>query len=108
MTDVDETVDQVCRHYLSTFFRKFPNPLLQQEAEIALNTIVDCNMPMRGNTGGWAAGILYAVANQFRWPCGIPPLLNKESEEFFHVSMSTVYKRAAKVKTVLALRALVG
>jgi hypothetical protein len=46
---------------------------------------------------GWAAGMIYAVANLDRQACGVPGLLNSEFIEFFSVSMETVRKRAANV-----------
>jgi hypothetical protein len=55
-------------------------------------------VPLLGRPGGWAGGIIYALTNQYRRACGIPGLLNKECEEFFNVSMDTIYRRAAMIK----------
>ena len=59
--------------------------------------------PIRGKPEGWAAGIIYALANRDRRACGVPGMLNAELEEFFGVTMSTVYKRAAQVERALEI-----
>lgn len=57
-------------------------------------------MPLWGNAGGWAAGILYAMANKGRRACGGRGRLNSELAAF-SVSMATVRKRAAQVERLL-------
>ena len=57
--------------------------------------------PMRRKPEGWAAGTVYALANRDRRACGMPGMLNAEFEEFFGVTMSTVYRRAAEVEWAL-------
>jgi hypothetical protein len=58
---------------------------------------------MEGKPSGWAAGIIYALANRGKRACGVPWLLNRELEEFFDVTMSTIRKRAAQVERVLEI-----
>lgn len=103
MIAVNKSMDQDCRQLLAAFFTKFPSNLLQTETNRVLKSLLDCKIPMPGKPGGWAGGIIYAVANQGRRACGVPGLLNQECEEFFKVSMGTIYKRAAKIRKFLAL-----
>ena len=57
--------------------------------------------PLLGRSAGWAAGIVYALANRYRIACGVPGLLNKDLEEFFGVKMETIRNRAARVNALL-------
>jgi hypothetical protein len=77
------------------FFRQFPNRRLQIAADRILRQLVALNVPMGGKLGGWAGGIVYAVSSI---GVGVPGVLNSELEDVFHVSMSTIYKRAAQVR----------
>lgn len=77
------------------FFRQFPNRRLQTTTDQILRQLLELNVPMGGNPGGWAGGIVYAVSSV---GVGVPGILNKELEEAFKVSMSTIYKRAAQVR----------
>jgi len=92
---------KTCRQIISEFFTKFPNIPLQSDVERVLELLLVNNIPMSGKLAGWAGGIIYAAANFGRFPCGIPGLLNRQSEEFFNVSMDTIRKRAAKITTLL-------
>ena len=100
---MNETTDQTCQQRLAAFFKKFPNARLQVEADGILRSLQDFKVPMPGKPGGWAGGIVYALANQYRRACGVPGLLNKECEEFFNVSMATIYKRAVMIQKWLDL-----
>ena len=100
---MNETTDQTCQQRLTAFFKKFPNPPLQAKVDCMLKSLLGFNIPMPGKTGGWAGGFVYALANQYRQACGVPGLLNKECEEFFNVSMATIYKRAAMIRKWLDL-----
>ena len=62
-----------------------------------------CDEPLLGRPGGWAAGIVYALANRYRIACGVPGLLNKDLEVFFGVSMETIRERAVRVDERLAI-----
>ena len=97
----NETIEQACQKLLSAFFEKYPNANLQIEANRILKCFSDFQLLKYGKPGGWAGGIIYALANQYSRACGIPGLLNKECEEFFDVSMGTIYKRAAKIRKLL-------
>ena len=101
MIDDNKNAVQTCQSLLACFFMKFPNHRVQVEADQVLKIILAHEIPMPGKSGGWAAGILYAIANKWRRPCGVLGILNKEIEEFFSVSMSTVYKRAAVISRLL-------
>ena len=101
MSTENETAVQACQSLLESFFAKFPNLRVQVETDCILKIILAHEIPLPGKPCGWAGGILYAVSNKGRWPCGVLGLLNKEIEEFFGVSMSTIYKRAAVISRLL-------
>ena len=103
MIALNKSPDQACRQMLAAFFMKFPNARLQAQVNRALKTLLVHQIPMLGKPGGWAGGIVYAAANQYRRACGVPGLLNQECEEFFNVSMGTIYKRAWQIRRLLAL-----
>jgi len=88
---------KACKEHLERFFRNYPDPMAQKLAMKILRIVDVCDVPLTGKPEGWAAGIIYALATRGRQACGVPGLLNAEFEEFFHVSMSTVRKRAAHV-----------
>jgi len=100
----NETVEQACQKLLSTYFKKYPDKNLQAEADRIIISLSDFNILISGKPGGWAGGIIYALANQYHRACGIPGLLNKECEELFKVSMGTIYKRAAQTRKLLNMR----
>lgn len=54
--------------------------------------------PIKGRTEGWAAGIIYAVANDGLIPCGVAGMLDSEFECLLGVTMSIVRERAARVR----------
>ena len=101
MVNDNKKAVQACQILLESFFVKFPNHRVQVETNRILKIILAHEIPIPGKPGGWAGGILYAVSNKGRWPCGVLGLLNKEIEEFFGVSMSTIYKRAAVISRLL-------
>ena len=86
-----------CREHLDRFFATHPNPVLEERATKALEFLAKVEKLLAGKPEGWAAGMIYAVANLDRQACGVPGLLNSEFIEFFSVSMETVRKRAANV-----------
>ena len=96
-----ENMEQACRQIFSDFFAKYPNPPLQNNVELILKLLLESGIPKSGKPAGWAGGIIYAVTNYSHFPCGIPGLLNEESEEFFHVSMDTIRKRATKITPII-------
>ncbi|HCO95130.1 MAG TPA: hypothetical protein DIU00_14455 [Phycisphaerales bacterium] len=98
MIAVNEIRNLTCQQLLAAFFTKYPDARLKIEADRILKRLMAQKVPMLGRPGGWAGGIIYALTNQYRRACGIPGFLNKECEEFFNVSMETIYRRAAMVK----------
>jgi len=100
---MNETMDPTCQRLLASFFKKYPNHRLQIEVDRILKRLLALKIPMPGKQGGWAGGIVYALANQYCRPCGIPGLLNKESEEFFNVSIETIYRRARRIRELLVI-----
>ncbi|MDH4239316.1 MAG: hypothetical protein OEW48_07115 [Phycisphaerae bacterium] len=91
---MNEIIDLTCQQLLTSFFKKYPSPHLQIEVNRILKRLLALKILMPGKQGGWAGGMIYALANQYCRACGIPGLLNKESEEFFNVSIETIYRRA--------------
>lgn len=85
---------EFCRKKLNSYFNKFPNQGLKTKVNAILENMEELKIPIPGKSGGWAGGILYAAANDCKQPCGVPCLLNKECEDFFGVSMDTIYRRA--------------
>ena len=79
------------------FFAAYPNPTLNTRAVKALRFLAIGEKALTGKPEGWAAGVIYAVANLDRRACGVPGLLNSELTEFFGVTMETIRRRAAHV-----------
>ncbi|NIP53105.1 MAG: hypothetical protein GWN67_13550 [Phycisphaerae bacterium] len=100
---MNETMDPTCQQLLAAFFKKYPNPHLRIKVNRILKRLLALKIPMSGKPGGWAGGIIYALANQYRRPCGITGLLNKEFEEFFNVSIETIYRRARRIRELLVI-----
>jgi hypothetical protein len=101
MIAINNTSYQRCQEYLAAYFKKCPNSDLRHQAYRVLQNLMKVKFLMLGKSGGWAGGIIYAVANLYQYPCGIPGLLNQECEEFFSVSMGTIHKRAAMIRKIL-------
>jgi len=92
-----------CQESLERFFGDHPDAATQRRALKALRFLVACEKPLPGKPEGWAAGIIYGLANQDRRACGVPGLVNSEFEALFGVSMGTVRKRAAQIERLLAV-----
>lgn len=90
-------LETACREQLERFFASHPDVALQKRAITALHLLASDASMLSGKPEGWAAGIIYAVANLYRRACGVPGLLNSDFEAFFAVSMETVRRRAAQV-----------
>ena len=103
MTTAKQEMQRQCRAELDRFFATYPNPALQRSAAKALRFLVASDERLHGKPEAWAAGIIYALANRDRRPCGVPGMLNDEVEQFFVVSISTVRRRAAQVMWALTL-----
>ena len=82
--------------------RSHPNVAMKKRVLKALRFLTVSEKPLAGKPEGWAAGIIYAVANRDRQACGVPGLLNSEFQALFGVSMGTIRKRAAMVERLLA------
>ncbi len=105
MTATNEPMDKACQEFLDAFFVKHPDNDLRDRVGQALAMLLNRNTALRGAPSGWAAGIVYAVANRGQRACGVLGMLNADFERFFGVSMSTVRKRAAQVEQELDLDA---
>lgn len=92
---------EFCREHLDRFFPSNGDAKMQKTAMKALRLLAADDEPMRGKPEGWAAGIVYALANRDRRACGLPGMLNAEFDDFFGVTMSKVYNRAAQVERAM-------
>src|ERR1700729_2019598 len=97
MTQANDAVLDACRERLDQFFASYRDSRLQARVMKALRFLATAEKPLAGKPEGWAAGMIYAVANLDRQACGVPGVLNSDFTEFFGVSMETVRKRAARV-----------
>jgi hypothetical protein len=98
---MNENKEPTCQQLLAAFFKAYPNPKLHNEVNRIVKRFDALKIPMQGKSGGWAGGIIYALSNLYQRPCGIHGILNKECEDFFKVSMETIYRRAYKVRNLL-------
>jgi hypothetical protein len=96
-----QDLEHACREQLERFFGSHPNATMKKRVLKALRFLSASDKPLAGKPEGWAAGIIYAVANRDRQACGVPGLLNSEFEALFGVSMGTIRKRAAMVERLL-------
>ena len=103
MSETESRIRQECREHLDRFFASYRDPAMQKIAMKALRFLAASDEPMGGKPEGWAAGIVYALANRDRWACGVPGMLNAEVEEFFGVTMNTIRRRAAQVERALEI-----
>jgi hypothetical protein len=101
MTVTNQDCIRACQGYLHHFYERHPDAALQKRAMKALRLLTACDETLGGKPAGWAAGIVYAVANRERGACGVPGILNREFEAFFDVSMGTARKRSAQLARLL-------
>ncbi len=92
--------EETCARFLNALFRRHPNEDLRERTALALSAVMKRQKVFPGKSGGWAAGIVFAVGSA---GCGVPDVLNSEMEKLFGVSMSTIYRRAWAVKRLLGL-----
>ncbi|MEN6384472.1 MAG: hypothetical protein ABFD79_04675 [Phycisphaerales bacterium] len=97
---MNENKEPTCQQQLDAFFKAYPNPNLQNEVN---GFVTRYKIPMKGKSGGWAGGIVYALSNLYKSPCGIRGVLNKECEDSFNVSMDTIYRRAYQISKLLVI-----
>ena len=100
MIAMAESTKEKCKRILGAFFRRFPNKDIEEMAFGALPALLVVRGSLSGKLEGWMAGLVYAVSSI---GVGVPGVLNSELEHAFHVSMSTVYKRAAMIRRALHL-----
>ena len=103
MKTTPEQNTRACQEHLGRLFETCRELTMARAAMKALQFLAASGVAMEGKPSGWAAGIIYVLANADRQACGVPWLLNKEFEEFFDVSMSTIRKRAAQVRKALVI-----
>jgi hypothetical protein len=102
MMAIPPDVERMCGDHLERYFANYLDQLINKRAMQALRFIAAGNERLSDKAEGWAAGIVYALANQERQAFGVPGLLNTELERFFCVSMGKIRKRAARVEQRLA------
>lgn len=100
---MNENLALACRDGLNRFFGAHPDAAMKKRALKALRFLAACEKSLSGKPEGWAAGIVYGLANRDRQACGVPGLLNSEVEAFFGVSMGTIRRRAAQIERLLAV-----
>jgi hypothetical protein len=99
----NQDAELACRERLELFFGSYRDAVMQKRALKALRFLTACDKPLLGKPEGWAAGIVYALADRDRRACGVPGVLNSDFEQFFGVSMGTIRKRAAQIGDLLSL-----
>ena len=97
MKKIDCNFELECKDFLNRFSDRYSDDALRKKALKALRLVMAGDEPLLGSAAGWAAGIVYALANRYRIACGVPGLLNKDLEKFFGVSMETIRERALRV-----------
>jgi hypothetical protein len=99
----NKNVLSACREQLDRYFASHPNPALEMRSMKALRLLATAEKPLAGQAQGWAAGVVYAIANLDRQTCGVPGLLNAEFAKMFGVSMETVRRRAASIVNQISI-----
>ena len=92
-----------CRHLLYRFFAAFPDAAMQQHCGKVLRLLRASEKPLKGKAEGWAAGIIYFVATDGHFPCGVPGVSNAEFSEFMGVPMETSRRRSGRVRDIVLL-----
>ncbi|MFI5381585.1 MAG: hypothetical protein ACHRHE_19995 [Tepidisphaerales bacterium] len=90
-----------CRALLDRFFATCPDATMHERALMALRLLRASEEPLKGNAKDWAAGIIYFVTTDGRFPCGVPGVLNAEFEQFMGITMGTARYRAARVREIV-------
>jgi len=103
MTSTKQDCEKACRDSFDRFFASYRDPAMQKSAMKTLRFLVAGDESMGGKPEGWAAGIIYALANRDRRACGVPGMLNAEVEQFFGVTMNTIRRRAAQVNRAMEI-----
>ena len=87
-----------CRDALDAYFSKHPNPALQAACLPALDELLKRDVKLTGALAGWMGGLVYAVANDAKFPCGVDGVLNADFSAAWGVTMNTIRRRAAEIK----------
>ena len=90
-----------CQQHLNRFFVQWPNPILQEKCNKVLKLLRASDKPLLGKIEGWAAGIIYFTANDGKYPCGVPGVLNAEFAAFMGVPMETARQRSGRVRDIV-------
>ena len=93
--------EAACKTQLDKFFAVHHDAAMQKQAMKALRMLRASENPLKGKPEEWAAGIIYAVANDGKIPFGVPEFLNADFEKFMGVTMSTAKTRAARVMEIV-------
>jgi len=67
---MNQALEWECRGILRGFFDRYPDNALRAQSLKALRFLMTDAQPLSGKPAPWAAGIVYAVANLNRQPCG--------------------------------------
>ena len=86
----------ICRSMLAKFSTSFPDEHFYAAALSSLESLLAQRDCCDGKPGGWAGGIVYAIARHGREASPLT-FLNSELEAVFGVSMSTIRKRAEQL-----------
>ena len=98
MQSQDRQFEGACVKLYIEFFEVFPNDELRDLVSQALALLLKRRADFPGDAGGWAGGIVYAVASS---GCGVPGVMNADLEKAFGSKLATIRKRAEQVKEVL-------
>lgn len=90
-----------CLRHLDSFFVQWLDRNMQERANKVLRMLRAGPKPLKGKTEGWAAGIIYFVATDGHFPCGVPNMLNAEFAQFTGVAMETARRRSGRVRDIV-------
>ena len=103
MDMISNEFETQCQRHLDRFFAQWPDKAMQEQANRALRMLRASEKPLKGKAEGWAAGIIYFVANDGHFPCGVPRVSNAEFAEFMGVPMETARRRSGRVRDIVLL-----
>ena len=86
----------ICQEWLNKFFLQFPHRDFQRAVLKSLDTLLCYRDDFKGEPAAWAGGLVY-VMSRHDWNSMHPVVLNRELEEVFGVSMSTIRHRADQI-----------
>jgi len=84
-----------CQKLVAAYFDQFPNAAFQYLVDWGLNDLMKYPINTQNKPGGWAGGLVHAVAQRSKpnKRC----VLNAEMEEIFGVSFGTIRTRAVQI-----------